>query len=80
MKDISNIIKDFEKLSYKGYVQKRPKYEPTDSCFYLARHLDKCMMRADDLNSHVDPVRTEMTGTQQITILHILYSDKREPK
>ena len=31
MKDLSKIIKDFEKLSYKGYVRKSPKHEPTDS-------------------------------------------------
>ena len=31
MKDISKIIKDFEKLPYKGYVRKRPKHETTDS-------------------------------------------------
>ena len=31
MKDLSNIFKDFEKLHYKGYVQKRPKHEPTDN-------------------------------------------------
>ena len=30
MKDISKIIKDLEKLPYKGYVQKRTKHEPTD--------------------------------------------------
>ena len=30
-KDISNIIKYFEKFPYKGYVQNSPKHEPTDS-------------------------------------------------
>ena len=64
MKDISNIIKDFEKFLYTGYVRKRPKHEPTESYFYLARQLAKCMMIDDDFNLHVDPVRTEMTGTQ----------------
>ena len=33
MKDLSMIIKEFEKLPYKGYVWKRPKHEPTDSYF-----------------------------------------------
>ena len=47
MKDPSNLIKEFEILPYKGYVHKRPKHEPTESYFYLARHLAKCMMRAD---------------------------------
>ena len=36
MKDISNIVKDFEKLPYEGYVKKRPKHEPTERYFYLA--------------------------------------------
>ena len=71
MKDISNIIKEFEKLPYKGYVRKRPKHEPTNNYFYLARHLSKCMMRSHAFNSHVDPVRTEITGMQQIPILHV---------
>ena len=65
MKDISKIIKDFEKSPYKGYVHKRPKQEPTDSYFYLARQLTNCMMRAGALNSHIAHVRTEMTGMQQ---------------
>ena len=36
MKYLSNIINEFERLPYKGYVRKRPKHEPTDSHFYLA--------------------------------------------
>ena len=31
MKDLSNIIRDFEKFPFKGNVQKRPKHELTDS-------------------------------------------------
>ena len=34
MKDISKIIKEFEKLLYEGYVQNSPKHEPTDSYFF----------------------------------------------
>ena len=64
MKDISKIIKEFEDFPYEGYVRKRPKHEPTNSYFNLSRQLAKCMMRADAFNSHVEPVRTEMTGTQ----------------
>ena len=33
MKDLSNIIRDFEKLPYKGYDRKIPKHEPTNSYF-----------------------------------------------
>ena len=36
---ISKIIKEFEKSSYKGYVRKSPKHEPTDRYFYLARQI-----------------------------------------
>ena len=35
MKDLSKIIKGFEKFPYKGYVKNRPKHEPTASYFYL---------------------------------------------
>ena len=71
MKDLSKIIKKFEKLPYRGYAWKRPKHEPTNSYFYLVRQIAKFMMRADTLNSHVEPLKTEMTGTQQIMILHL---------
>ena len=59
-------------------MQKRPKCEPTDSYFYLARQIFKCMMRYDVFNLHVDPVRTEMTDTQQIPILLICSLDDSE--
>ena len=75
MKDISKIIKEFEKFPYKGYVQKRPKYEHTDSYFYLARKIAKCMMRSDEFNLRVGPVRTEVTGIQKIPISHVCDSD-----
>ena len=56
MTDLSKIIKEFENFPYEGYVRKRPKHESTYSFFYLAKHLDKCMMRYYALNFHVDPV------------------------
>ena len=56
-KDLSNIIREFDKLPYKSYEKRRPKREPTDSSFYLARWLAKCMMRADVLILQVYPVR-----------------------
>ena len=68
MKDLSKIIKQFEKFTYKGYVRKRTKYETTASYNYLTRQLDKFMMRYDDFNFHVEPVKKETTGTQQIPI------------
>ena len=51
-KNLSKIITEFEKLPYKSYKRRRPKHDPTDSYFYQARNLAKCMMRADALNLH----------------------------
>ena len=34
------------------YEKNRPKHEPTDSYFYLARQLANCMMRYNNLNWH----------------------------
>ena len=39
-----------------------------------------CMMRADAHNFHVDPVKTEMTNTQHISISHVCDLDKSESK
>ena len=80
LKDISKIIKEFEKLPNEGYVQKRPNNEPTDSYLYLSRQLAKCIMRADTLNSKVDPIRTETNITQQIHISQLCYLDKIKSK
>ena len=63
-KDFSKIIRGFEKLPYESYERKRPKHEPTDSYFYLARQTAKCIVRSDALNSHVYPVRMEMIATK----------------
>ena len=70
-KYISKIIRGFEKLSYKSYERNRTKHEPTDSYFYLAIQLAKCMMRSDTLNLHVYPVRTDMTATKYIPNSHV---------
>ena len=56
MKELSKIIRDFEKLPYNCYDCNRPKHEPTDSYVYLSRQIAKCMMRSDALNWHVCPV------------------------
>ena len=80
MKDIAKIIKEFENLPYKGCVRKSPKYEPTDCYFYHERHLSKYIKRDDALNSHIDPVRTEITGMKQIPISHVCSSDESKPK
>ena len=70
-KDLSKMIRGFEKFPYKSYERRRSKHEPADSYFYLERHIEKFMMRADVINLHVYPVRTEITATKQIPILHV---------
>ena len=50
MKDLSKTIREFGTFPYKIYDRKRPKHEPTESYFHLARHLAKCLMRAYALN------------------------------
>ena len=62
-------------MHYKGYVYNRPKYEPTDSYFSLERHISKCMVRTYAFNLHVEPVGTEITGTQHIPISHVCSLD-----
>ena len=48
-RDLSKIIKYFEKIGKLPYEKKMPKHEPTHSYFHLVRHLAKCMMRSDQL-------------------------------
>ena len=62
MKDLSNIIKEFEKIEKLPYEKKRPKHEPTHTYFHLVRQLAKCMMRSDKLNRHDHGSYTEMTS------------------
>ena len=59
-KDLFKIIRDFEKFEKLPSEKKRPKYEPTDRYFYLARQLAKFMMRSDTLNWHNYGGYTEM--------------------
>ena len=74
-KDLSRIIRQFDKLPYNSYDRRRLKNQPTDTYFYLARQLAKCMMRADALNLDNYPVRTEITASKQILISHVCYTD-----
>ena len=61
-KDLSNIIKEFEKMGKLPYEKEIPKHEPTPSYLHLVRHLAKCMMRSDELNRHVHGSYTENTA------------------
>ena len=76
MRYLSKIIRKFEKFTYRSYERRRPKHNPTDIYFYLARQIEKCMRIADALNLHVYPVRIEMTGTQQTLISHVRSMDE----
>ena len=60
-KDISKIIREFEKFEKLLYENKRPKFEPTESYFQLSRQLAKCMMRSDTLNWYNHGGYTKMT-------------------
>ena len=46
-KDLSKIIKEFEKIGRVPDEKRIPKYEPTPRCFHLVRQLAKCMVRSD---------------------------------
>ena len=75
-KDLSNNIREFDRLPYTSYERRRSKHDPTYSYSYLAIQLAKCMMRADALNSHVYPVIIEITGAKQIPISHVFPTDE----
>ena len=61
-KDLSKIIREFEKFERLSSEKKRPKHEPTDSYFYPARQLAKCMMRYNTRDWHNYGGYTEMTA------------------
>ena len=61
-KDLSKNIREFEKFEKILYNKKRPKHEPTDCYFYLARQIAKFMMRSNTLNWHDYGGYTEMTA------------------
>ena len=61
-KDLSKIIKEFEKIGKLPYEKKRPKHEPTDSYFHIARQLEKFTMISNKINWHDHGGYTEMTA------------------
>ena len=61
MKDLSNIIKEFEKICKVPYVKSIPKHEPTSSYCHLVRCIAECMMRSDEHNRHVHGSYAEET-------------------
>ena len=62
MKDLSNIIKEFEEIGKVPYEKRIPKYELTSSYFYLAMCIAKCMMRSDEHNRNMHVSYAEDTA------------------
>ena len=61
-KDLSKIIKEFEKIGKLPYVKRIPKHEPTSSYSHLVIQPAKCMMRSDEHNRHVHGSYAEETA------------------
>ena len=67
MKDLSNKIKEFEKIVKVPYVKSIPKHEPTLSYFHLVVCLVECMMRCGENNHHVhDGYEEEMALSSDV--------------
>ena len=75
-KDLSKIIREFEKFEKSPYDKKRPKHKPTGSYFYLSIHLAKCMMISNTHNWHDYFGYTKMTSPS----LNVYSTDKDESK
>ena len=75
-KDLSKIIREFEKFEISPSEKKSPKHEPAESYFYLARHIEKCMMRSNTLNWNDYGGYTEMTAPS----LNVYSTDEEKSK
>ena len=76
MKDLYNIIKEFEKNFKVPYVKKIPKHEPTSSYYYLVGCIAECMLRCGEDNNHVHSGYTEETDPSS----NVNDTDKDESK
>ena len=76
MKDLSNIIKEFEKIGKVPYVKRIPKHEPTSSHYHLVRCIAECMMRSNEHNRHVHGSYAEETAPSS----DVNVTDKEESK
>ena len=56
MKDLSNIIKEFEKNFKVPYVKRIPKHEPTSSYYHLVGCITECMLKFGEDNHHMHDV------------------------
>ena len=61
-KDLSKIIKEFEKIGKVTYVKRIPKHEPTSSYYHPVRCIAKCMIRYDEHNRHMHGSYAEETA------------------
>ena len=61
-KELSKIIKEFEKIGKVPYVKMIPNNEPTSSYYHLVRCITECMMRSDEHNWHVHGSYAEETA------------------
>ena len=61
-KNLSKIIKKFEKIEKLPYENKRPKHDYNESYFHLARDIAKCMMKSDNLIWYDHGGYTKMTA------------------
>ena len=61
-KDLSKIIKEFEKIGILPYEKRIPKHDPTPRYLHLVSQLKKCMTRSYQLNWHVHGSYTENTA------------------
>ena len=74
--DISNIIKEFEKIGKVPYVKSIPKHEPTSIYYHLVRCIVECIMRSDEQNRHVHGSCAEETDPS----LNVNVTEKYESK
>ena len=62
MKDLSNIVKELEKVGKVPYVKRIPKHKPTSSYYHLVRCIAERIMRSDKHNRHVHGSYAEETS------------------
>ena len=62
MKDLLNIIKDFEKFVKVPYVKSIPKHDPTSGYYHLVRCIAECMMISYEHGWHVHGSYAEETA------------------
>ena len=75
-KDISKIIKEFDKIGKVPYVKIIPKHEQTSRYYHLVRCIAECVMRSDEHNWHVHGSYAEETDPS----LNVNVTDKDESK